>query len=73
MWTTNYLRNGQGEVTKMVHDFGNRVTVVTDIENNTSKQMHGDIEVNETDIDPAIGKYTRFLENIDNELNAIKE
>lgn len=69
MWNTTYKRNEQQRVIAMIHDFGNGVNVITDIENNTSKLMHGEIEMGEHDIFPQVGIYTRYLENIDNEVN----
>jgi len=72
MWNTTYRRNEQCEVVEATHDFGQQVTVVTNFETNMAQHKHGEIVIAEFEIDPAIGKYTTFLNNLDNEVNPSK-
>ena len=69
MWTTSFKRDEQG-VAAMSHDFGNQVSVVTDLREQTIRRMHGDICVKEYTADPEIGHYLRYLEEVDMEINS---
>lgn len=72
MWTTSFKRDEQG-LAAMSHDFGNKVTVVTDLREKTIRRMHGDICVKEHTADPEIGHYLRYLEEVDMEINSIQQ
>lgn len=72
MWDTTYKENEDGKKVEAIHDFGQKVTVVTNYETNMAKQKYGDILIAEFEINPAIGIYTNFLNNIDNEVNPQK-
>ncbi len=75
MWTTNkpIIDQGSNSLEEITHDFGNQVTVVTSFKTNSSKLMHGDILVSENELILDTQKYLTFLNNIDNEVNPIKE
>lgn len=72
MWTTTikHLNSLQRDnVSEISHDFGNGVTVVTNFEEGTTRQKHGEITVAEFDIIRDTEKYTNFLNNLQNEIN----
>lgn len=71
MWTTAFKHDEQG-MAEMSHDFGNQVSVVTDLRQQTIRRMHGDICVKEYPADPEIGHYLRYLEEVDMEINSIQ-
>lgn len=75
MWTTTVKSTHEKEFDKVVeitHDFGNKVTVVTNFETNTIKMKHGEITVNEHEIIRDTESYTKYLNNINNEINPQK-
>ena len=77
MWTTRTTQEvheiDSDRVCEITHDFGNRVTVVTNFDKGTSVMKHGEIEVSETELIRDTEKYTMFLNNIDKEVNPKKE
>ena len=73
MWNTTYKRNEQNQIVEATHHFGQQVTLVTNFETNMAKQKHGDIEIAEFEINPAIGIYTNLLYGIDKEVNPTYE
>lgn len=75
MWTTTITHKNATEVDKVVkitHDFGNGMKVVTDFEQQSTTVMHGDIAVGQHEIIADTDHYFRFLNSIDNEVNALK-
>lgn len=72
MWTTTIEHKHEKDfdkVSKIFHDFGNGVTIVTDFENKAIKQLHGAITVHEHELIEDTEKYMNYLSNIDNEVN----
>lgn len=69
MWNTTYKYNEQNQIVEATHHFGQQVTLITDFKTNMATQMHGDILFNEFPINPALGIYTNFLNDLDNEVN----
>lgn len=75
MYTTTIIHFNSKEHDKAVeikHDFGNQVTVVTNLENRTTRIMHGQITMSEHEMISDTAKYLTFLNNIDNETNPQK-
>lgn len=76
MWTTSKPifkhEHDSDTLVEMTHDFGNGVTVVTNFEEGTTKLMHGKITVSEHELIRDTENYTKFLNNIDNEVNPQK-
>lgn len=75
MYTTaisHYNSKERDRVSEITHDFGNRVTVVTNIETATTIIKHGEITMSEHDMIRDTDKYLIFLNNIDNEVNPQK-
>ena len=72
MWTTTFKHDEQG-VAEISHDFGQQVSVVTNLRENTIQRMHGNICVKEYTADPEIAHYMKYLEEVDNEINPIQQ
>jgi hypothetical protein len=75
MWTTDTKsvhEHDFDKVVEMTHDFGNGVTVVSNFETSTTTLMHGAIAVSEHDLIRDTEKYTNYLNNLNNEVNPLK-
>lgn len=75
MWATTIKHKNSlwfDKVVEMTHDFGNNVTVVTNFETGTIRRMHGEIAVSEHELITDTETYTKYLNNINNEVNPIK-
>jgi len=75
MWTTTNIHKHEANkdsVIELLHDFGNNVQIVTNLENKTTKLLHGGIQVgDEYPLIQDTDKYLTHLNNIDQEVNPI--
>lgn len=73
MWTTTIIHHNSYEsdrAIKVINDFGNKITVETDLEERVTRKLYGGIQVgNDIPYEPNTEKYLKYLSNIDNEVN----
>jgi hypothetical protein len=63
MWTTK-IKHRNGQVVGMTHYFDNKVKVITDFREMTTRRFHGDVCVREYAADANIQHYVQFLQNV---------
>jgi len=75
MWTTSTKcvhEHAFDKVVEMTHDFGNKVTVVSNLEKRTTTLKYSGIAVSEHDLIRDPEKYTNYLNELNNEVNPLK-
>ena len=73
MWNTKIIFHHSLEIDKplkVIHDFGNQITIETDLVERVTRKLYGGIQVgNDIPYEPSTEKYLKHLINIDNEVN----
>ena len=62
-WDTTYVRNPEGKVTGLVHQFDNNIVLKTDLQERTVSRYHGDVLVQESSLNPDLDSYIQLLQN----------
>lgn len=76
MWTTDTRcvhEHNFDKVVEMTHDFGNKVTVVSNLEKKITTLMYGGIVVDTHDLIRDPDRYTNYLNELNNEVNPLKD
>ena len=71
--TKHYHSNEVDRATKIEHDFGSGITVVSDLEEGVTRRLHGGVQVEEFPLIKDTDKYLTYLDRLDNEINPLKE
>ncbi len=67
MWTSEILHE-DNQVSKIIFDFGQGITIVVDAKNDTIKRYYGQIAVEEYEISFQIEKLNKLLQNVSEEI-----
>ena len=67
--TKHYHSNEVDRATKIEHDFGSEITVVSDLEEGVTRRFHGGIQINEFPLIKDVDKYHKYLSSIEQEIN----